>query len=419
VAFKILRKNCCGLDVHKTWIYACVGITDANGRTEYKQARFSSFSKGLRDLADWLAKYGCSDVCMESTGKYWIPVFNILEKTCWVTLAHPKYTKPQKGNKTDRKDAKWICDLYMCGMVKPSFIPPADIRQLRDLMRYRTKLTNALTGEKNRALNCLTVSNLKLDDVFSDVFGKSSRSIVQQILEHPGEQFDVAPFLDRRCKHSVEEIQAAVDGAISREQAAKLRECLQHIDQLTDHRENIEAEILRLAQPYPHQLELLRTIPGFSAVPLTAVALISEIGVDMSVFPSAKHLVSWAGCCPRNDQSSKKVKSTRISRAGCFLKPLLVQVANAVIKSDKHPECRERYRRIKARRGHKKAIIAVCRMLLTAIWNVLSKLEPYSAKGYLEDKLTEHSVVISKAQGLELLRKRGYIFKDELVIESG
>ena len=139
----------------------------------------------------------------------------------------------------------------------------------------------------------------------------------------------------------------------------------------------------------------------------------------MSVFPSAKHLASWAGCCPRNDQSNNKVKSTRISRAGSYLKPLLVQIANAVIKSDKYPECKERYRRIKARRRHKKAIIAICRMLLTSIWNVLSKLEPYSAKGYLEDKLTEHSVVISKSQGLELLRKRGYIFKDEVSADSG
>ena len=130
LSFKILKNNCCGLDVHKTWIYACIGITDSNGRTEYKQARFSSFTKGLQELCDWLVKYNCNDVCMESTGKYWIPVFNVLEKNnLWVTLSHPKYTKPQKGNKTDRKDAKWICDLYMCGMVKPSFIPPADIRQ--------------------------------------------------------------------------------------------------------------------------------------------------------------------------------------------------------------------------------------------------------------------------------------------------
>ena len=163
-------------------------------RTEYKQARFSSFTKGLNELCDWLAKYNCKDVCMESTGKYWIPVFNILEQHgLWVTLSHPKYTKPMKGNKTDRKDAKWICDLYMCGMVKPSFIPPADIRELRDLVRYRFKLTCMITGEKNRAQNCLTVSNLKLDDVFSDVFGKSSRSITEQILQHPGEKFDVAP----------------------------------------------------------------------------------------------------------------------------------------------------------------------------------------------------------------------------------
>ena len=140
MSFKILKFNCCGLDVHKTWIYACIGITDSNNRTEYKQARFSSFTKGLNELCDWLAKYNCTDVCMESTGKYWIPVFNILEQhNLWVTLSHPKYTKPMKGNKTDRKDAKWICDLYMCGMVKPSFIPPADIRELRDLVRYRFK----------------------------------------------------------------------------------------------------------------------------------------------------------------------------------------------------------------------------------------------------------------------------------------
>ena len=420
MSFKIFKFNCCGLDVHKTWIYACIGITDSNNRTEYKQARFSSFSKGLHQLCVWLAKYNCNDVCMESTGKYWIPVFNILEQhKIWITLSHPKYTKPMKGNKTDRKDAKWICDLYMCGMVKPSFIPPADIRELRDLVRYRFKLTCMITGEKNRAQNCLTVSNLKLDDVFSDVFGKSSRSITEQILQHPGEKFDVSPFVDSRCKTPIEEIQAAVDGNISKEQAVKLRQCLDHIDELNKHISEVEQEILRLSDKYEAALNLIRTVPGFDKNPMTAIQVLSEIGGDMSVFPTAKHLVSWAGCCPRNDQSNKKVKSTRISRAGCYLKPLLVQIANAVIKSDRHPECRERYRRIKARRGHKKAIIAVCRMLLTAIWNVLSKLEPYSAKGYLADKLTEHSVVISKAEGLALLRKRGYIFKDELAVESG
>lgn len=413
--FKIFRFNCCGLDVHKTWIYACIGITDANGRTEYKQARFSSFSKGLRELSDWLAKHNCSNVCMESSGKYWLPVYNVLEKTCFVTLAHPKYTKPQRGNKTDRKDAKWICDLFMCDMIKPSFIPPPEIRNLRDLLRYRTKLTNMLTSEKNRAQNCLTVSNLKLDDVFSDVFGKSARSITNYMLAHPGETFDVAPFVDGRCKTPIQEIQAAVDGAISYEQAVKLKQCLSHIDELENHKHQIEQEIFRIAEPFSDVLSLLRTVPGFHSNPITAIIVLSEIGPDMSVFPTSKNLVSWAGCCPRNDKSAKKVKSIRISNSGCYLKPLLVQLANALINSKKHPEFRERYRRIKARRGHKKAIIAICKMLLTAIWNILSKHEPYTSDGYLQEYPTHERKVLTTSQAFEMLKRRGYTIQDDFI----
>ena len=419
MSFKIIKKNCCGLDVHKTWIYACIGIADANDRVEYVQARFSSFTKGLQELCDWLAKYHCSDICMESTGKYWIPVFNILEKNnLWVTLSHPKYTKPMKGNKTDRKDAKWICDLYMCGMVKPSFIPPADIRHLRDLVRYRFKLSCMITGEKNRAQNCLTVSNLKLDDVFSDVFGKSSRSITEHILQHPGETFDVTPFVDKRCKTPIEEIQAAVDGAVSPEQAVKLRQCLDHIDELEKHISEVAQEIYRLSEKYEAALELIRTVPGFDKNNLTAIQILSEIGGDMSVFPTAKNLVSWAGCCPRNDQSDRKIKSTRISRAGSYIKPVLVQIANALIKSKKHPEFTDRYRRIKARRGHKKAIIAICRMLLTAIWHILSDLKPYTADGFLEPRPVNESRVLTTSQALNLLKQRGYTIKDDPAIAS-
>ena len=419
LSFRIIKNNCCGLDVHKTWIYACIGITDSNNRTEYKQARFSSFTKGLNELCDWLAKYNCNDICMESTGKYWIPVFNILEKhNLWVTLSHPKYTKPMKGNKTDRKDAKWICDLYMCGMVKSSFIPPADIRQLRDLVRYRFKLTNMITGEKNRAHNCLTVSNLKLDDVFSDIFGKSSRSITEHMLQHPGESFDVAPFVDRRCKTPIEEIQAAVDGAISEEQAVKLRQCLNHIDELEAHKAEIEREIFRLSEKYEDALNLIRTVPGFNKNPMTAIQVLSEIGGDMSVFPTAKHLVSWAGCCPRNDQSNHRIKSTRISRAGSYLKPVLVQIANALIKSKEHPEFAKRYRRIKARRGHKKAIIAICRMILTAIWHILTDLKPYTSEGYLESLPVRENKTLTTSQALNLLKQRGYVIKDEPTLAS-
>ena len=412
--FKIIKFNCCGLDVHKTWIYACIGITDSNLRTEYYEARFSSFPKDLRRLSSWLQEYKCEEVCMESSGKYWIPVFSVLEQTCKVTLAHPKYTKPQKGNKTDRKDARWICDLFMCGMIKPSFIPPPAIRHLRDLIRYRTKLTNMLTSEKNRALNCLTVSNMKLDDVFADVFGKSSRSITEYILAHPGEKFDVTPFVDRHCKTPIDVIQDAVDGAISPEQAVKLRECLNHIDELKAHKDRIEKEIFDLVETFSGCLNLIRTVPGMGKNPMTAITILSEIGSDMSVFPTAKHLVSWAGCCPRNDRSAKHVKSTRISKAGSCLKPLLVQVANAVIKSDKHPEFHERYRRIKSHRGHKKAIIAVCKMFLTAIWNMLSTGEVYNPSGYLiqTPRPTPETKVLTQKQALELLRLRGYVIKD-------
>ena len=300
-------------------------------------------------------------------------------------------------------------------MVKPSFIPPADIRHLRDLVRYRFKLICMITGEKNRAQNCLTVSNLKLDDVFSDVFGKSSRSITEYILEHPGDLFDVTPFVDRRCKTPIEEIQAAVDGAISPEQAVKLRQCLNHIDELEKHQAEIEREIFRLSDKYEEVLNLIRTVPGFDKNPMTAIQVLSEIGGDMSVFPTAKNLVSWAGCCPRNDQSNQKIKSTRISRAGSYFKPVLVQVANALIKSKKHPEFTTRYRRIKARRGHKKAIIAICRMILTAIWHILTDLKPYTTEGFLESRPVNDSKILTTSQALNLLKQRGYVIKDDIV----
>ena len=418
LAFKIFRKNCCGLDVHKTWIYACIGITDTNGLTTYKEKRFSSFPKGLLQLSEWLSSFNCADVCMESTGKYWIPVFNVLEKTCKVVLSHPKYTKPQKGNKTDRKDAKWICNLFMCDLTKPSFIPPADIRQLRDLVRYRFKLTNMETGEKNRAQNCLTVSNLKLDDVFSDVFGKSARSITEYILNHPGETFDVTPFVDCRCKTPIPEIQASVDGFISESQSVKLRQCLDHIDELENHKKEIEREILRLSDSYASSLDLIRTVPGFDKDPFTAIRILSEIGADMSVFPSDKHLVSWAGCCPRNDQSNFKIKSTRISRAGSYLKPLLVQLSNALIKSKAHPEFARRYRRIKAHRGHKKAIIAICRMLLTAIWHILTDKKPYSPDGYLQPRNAKKNMILTTSQAINWMKSKGFIIKDDPVIAT-
>ena len=407
---KIVYPVCCGLDVHKSFVQACIASTDEKGVTFYKGQRFSTFTNDLVNLALWLEANNCKDVCMESTGKYWIPVYNILETTCKVVLAHPKYVKAIRGKKTDKKDAQWIADIFKHDLVSGSFIPPADIRQLRDLMRYRSKLTSFNTGEKNRAQNCLTVSNIKLDDVFTDVFGKAASAITSRLLES-NEPFDVTPYLTKNIKASPEKIQAAVDGIMCTQQAEKLKIIRSHMDNIELCHANLESVILGLASKYTHQLELVMSVPGFKS--FSAIAVISEIGVDMSVFPSVKHLTSWAGLTPQNSESAGKKKTTRISRAGAYLKPLLVQVSNAVIKSDKHPEIKNRYLALKKRRGHKKAIIAISRMLLTAIYHILKKDEPYNPELYRKADVVPQSRDVSVEQAIYILQRQGYVITPE------
>lgn len=378
---KIVYPICCGMDVHKSFIYACIASTNEQGVTTYKSKRFSTFTKSLRECAIWLAENNCKDVCMESTGKYWIPVYNILEATCKIVLAHPKYVKAIKGKKTDKKDAKWIADIFKHDLVSGSFIPPADIRQLRDLIRYHYKLTNFKVGEKNRAQNCLTVSNIKLDDVFSDVFGKASTNIITHLLENPNEKItDVSSFRTKGMKATDKEVLAAVDGEICAEQAEKLKIIRSHLDGIELCRLNLESLILTIAEKYLPQINLVSTVPGIQT--FAAVSIIAEIGVDMSVFATSKHLCSWAGLTPQNNESAGKKKTTRISRAGAYIKPLLVQCALCAIRKKSNPEIRSRYLSIKKRRGHKKAIIAIARMLLTAIYNILKKNEPYNSELY-------------------------------------
>ena len=196
MALKIVYKICCGIDVHKTFVVACIASTNNKGVTTYESHRFSTYTKGLKDLLQWLLARNCKDVCMESTGKYWIPVYNILENDCTIVLAHPKYVKAIRGKKTDKKDAKWIADLFKHDLVAGSFMPPADIRQLRDLMRYRFKLTCFRSSEKNRLQNCLTVSNIQLGNVVSDTFGKSAQAILDKLLENPADtSFDLEPLV--------------------------------------------------------------------------------------------------------------------------------------------------------------------------------------------------------------------------------
>ena len=403
---KIVYPICCGMDVHKSFVVACIATTNDHGVTNYKSKRFSTFTGDLRRCADWLSENNCKDVCMESTGKYWIPIYNILEHTCNIVLAHPKYVKAIRGKKTDNRDAKWIADIFKHDLVSGSFIPPADIRQLRDLVRYHWKLTNFNVGEKNRAQNCLTVSNIKLDDVFSDVFGKAASAITTRLLES-NEPFDVKPYLTKNIKKPIEQIQAAVDGEMCAEQAEKLRIIRSHMDSLELCKLNLESLILSTAEKYIPQLNLVMTAPGIQS--FAAIGIISEIGVDMSVFPTSKHLCSWAGLTPQNNESAGKKKTTRISRAGAYIKPLLVQCALCAIRTKQFPEVRNRYLALKKRRGHKKAIIAIARMLLTAIYNILKWNEVYNSELYRKaDRPPAHREV-SVEEAVFILQRQGYL----------
>jgi transposase len=405
---KIVYPICCGIDVHKTFVVACIASTNNKGVTTYKRHRFSTYTKGLKELSQWLCENNCKDVCMESTGKYWIPVFNILEDSCNITLAHPKYVKAIRGKKTDKKDAKWIADLFKHDLIAGSFMPPLAIRQLRDLMRYRFKLTNFMSSEKNRLQNCLTVSNIQLSNVVSDTFGKSSMNIINRLLENPlDNNFDIEPLIHGSMKDKIPELELAIDGFITPEQAEKLKVIKQHYADLESRKADLEKIILSLSVPYSEEINLILTVPSFKNI-FSAIAVISEIGVNMDVFPTAKHLCSWAGLTPTNNESAGKKKSVRISKAGCYIKPLLVQCANAVVKSEKHPEIRNRYLRLKKRRGHKRAIIAIARMLLTAIYHILKKKEPYNAELYRKSDVLPVSRDITVEQAILLAKTQGY-----------
>ena len=410
---EIVYPVCCGMDIHKNFLVACVAVTGEHNNTEHHIRRFSTFTGDLRRLSEWLASYNCRDVCMESSGKYWIPVFNALEKSdINVCLIHPKYVKAIKGKKTDKKDAKWISELFKCDLVRSSFIPPPDIRQLRDLCRYYVKLTGFVSGEKNRAQNSLTMCNFKLDDVFTDVFGKSATRVLDALLEHGNGNFELDGLISGKCKASPEKIRAALDGELNPIQTEKLNLIRQHINDIKALKAALETMIYKVAAKYQSQINLLMTVPGIST-PLTAIRILAEIGADMSVFETAKQLVSWAGLTPQNQESAGKKKTTRIGRAGAYLKPLLVQIALAVSKSDKHPELKNKYLALKKHRGGKKAVIAIARKLLTAIWHMLSKNEVYNAELYQKADKPPATREFTTAQAVAFLRNKGFLIVDE------
>jgi len=375
---KIVHRICCGIDVHKRSVAATIASTDADLVTTYTTRSFPTLGPGLAELRAWLAQNGCRDVCMESTGKYWIPVYNALEEDCEVVLTHPKYVRAIKGKKTDAKDSKWIADLFKHDLVRSSFIPPRDIRACRELSRYRFKLIGMRTAEKNRYQNSMTVSGIGLANVLSDPFGRTAQDIMAHILSPGAIDLEACAKMVRgRAKRNTRLILDSISGCeVPPDQAFKMREAGAHMGYLDAMIARTEAELAARLVPYETQIRLLTSIPGIDE--LAAALVICEIGVDMGVFEDADHLCSWGGLAPASNESAGKKKPARVSRAGVYLKPLLVQCASAAVKSKEDPYFAAKFERIKRRRGHKKAIIAVARMMLVCIYHMLATGECFN-----------------------------------------
>lgn len=341
------------MDVHKNIIVATIGITNKKTRiTEYIQETFSTLNPDLLNLKQWLINHKCFDACMESTGKYWIPVFNILEDEINIYLTHPKYVKAIKGKKTDKKDSKWICDLFKHDLIKFSFIPPKEIRALREISRYRYKLVGMRSSERNRYQNCMTVSNIGIGSVFSDPFGKSAQAIMKEVLESDIiEDEKILKCIHGSCKNKDKILDSIKHCNIETDQRFKMNESMTHMEELQVHIANCEIEMMKRAAPMFDQFMHITQLPGIST--LSAILIISEIGVDMKQFESDKQLTCWAGLAPANNESANKKKSVRISKAGQYLKPLLVQCALGAIK-DKEGYFGIKYSRIKKKRGHRR-----------------------------------------------------------------
>lgn len=406
---KIVYPICCGVDVHKRTIVATIATTDKDNITTYLQKTFSTLNNDLFAFRDWLLENDCYHVCMESTGKYWIPVFNILENHVNVILTHPKYVRAIKGKKTDSKDSKWIADLFKHDLVRSSFIPPREVRSLRELARYRAKLVYMRSSEKNRYQNCLTLSNVGLANILSDPFGKTAMGIMQQVLTSDAFDEDACKALiQKSAKKKTDLILESVrDCNIEPDQRFKMNAAVAHMDFLSVLVTKTEAELFARMEPHYPTVELLSTIPGITR--LSAVLILAETGFDMSVFESANHLASWAGLTPANNESAGKKKSVRVSKAGQFIKPLLVQCALAAISDKKTPYFSIKYERIKKRRGHKKAIIAIARMMIVSIYHMLSNGEVFNPSDYEElQNPKPKKQALTEDVAIAFLREQGY-----------
>lgn len=376
---EVLHRSCCGIDVHKQFLVACLLVVDEAGQQHKEIRRFTTMTGELLLCVDWLQKAHCTAVAMESTGVYWKPPWNVMEDLFeTVMIVNAEHMRRVPGHKTDKKDAEWIADLLQLGLLKPSFIPPQSQRELRDLTRLRTTLTQERTRLVNRVHKLLEDANLKLSSVLTDIMGQSGQHILGAILRGEEDPTVLADMALRRAANKREALVLALRGRVSDHHRLLLRELLEmirHHDQAILRLDTIIEERLR---PYDAQIQRLDAIPGLSRHSIEI--LFAEIGWDMAPFPDAAHLASLVGICPGNNESGGKRLSGRIRKGNHWVKAILVQAAQAAARTKNTYLCAQ-YQRIAARRGGKRAAVAVGHSILVIYYHMLKTDQPYQEKG--------------------------------------
>ena len=365
---EVLYPHCAGLDVHKNTVVACVRHT-VDGTIKREVRTFKTTTKELLALSEWLAAEGCTHIAMEATGVYWKPVWHILSDGDFaLVLANAAHVKNVPGRKTDVNDATWLADLLAHGLIRGSFVPDQQTQEMRDLLRTRKQLVRERSRHVQRLQKTLEDANIKLDSVASDVMGLSGRKMIEALIAGESDSEQLAQLAHRRIKATPEELCEALRGRVTRHHRFLLNVHLQQIDAIDAAINTIDQEIDAHVEPFRDTVLLLTTIPGVDE--LGACVILAEIGRDMSRFPTAGHLISWAGLCPRNDESAGKRRSTRMRKAAAWLKTTLVQCAWAATRK-KASYLQAQFHRLRARRGAKKAIGAVAASILTAAYEML------------------------------------------------
>ena len=375
---QVLYKCCCGLDVHKRTIVACLLSIGADGEMSKQIRTFRTMTWDLLELSDWLAAAGCTHVAMESTGVYWKPVYNLLEGCFELLLVNAQHLKAVPGRKTDVKDSEWIAELLQHGLLKGSFVPDSSQRQLRDLTRYRTSLVREHSRAVNRLQKVLEDANIKLAAVASDIMGVSARAMLEALVAGQTDPAVLADLAKKRLREKIPELQQALAGRVAPHHRFMIAELLSHIDDLDASIERLSKEIEARLRPFDQQIHLLDTIPGVNRQ--TAEVLLAEIGSDMSRFPTAAHLASWSGMCPGNNESAGKHHSGKTRKGAPWLRHALIEAAHGASHT-KNTYLASQYHRIGARRGKKKALVAVGHSILVISYYLLSRRQPYKDLG--------------------------------------